>query len=80
LERHNISKNRLDTECTFRPILRQNKRYLAASSSSFLERVTIWQEHKLEKMIREKEEGVNKDLRECTFAPQIKELPPKSKH
>ncbi len=30
-------------------------------------------------MIREKEEGINKDLRECTFAPQIKEMPVKSR-
>jgi hypothetical protein len=47
LERHNHSKNRIDVECTFQPIIRPSKRYLAASSSSFLERVNIWQEHKL---------------------------------
>jgi hypothetical protein len=79
LSRHNISKQRIDTECTFHPIVRPNKRYLATSSSNFLERVTIWQEHKLEKMIREKEEGVNKDLMECTFTPQIKDIPIKSR-
>lgn len=26
-------------------------------------------------MIREKEEGVNKDLKECTFTPIIKDVP-----
>lgn len=30
-------------------------------------------------MIREKEEGVNKDLKECTFTPQIKDIPSKSR-
>lgn len=30
-------------------------------------------------MIREKEEGVNKDLKECTFTPHIKDIPIKSR-
>lgn len=28
-------------------------------------------------MIREKEEEINKDLQECTFAPRINEQPPR---
>ena len=31
----------------------------------------------MEKMIREKEEEVNKDLKECTFAPVINDIPRK---
>lgn len=73
IEKHQNSKKKIDVECTFQPILRGNKRYLAGSSSNFLERVGVWQEHKIEKMVREKEEEVNRDLRECTFAPQINE-------
>ena len=61
-------------------MVKYNKRYLAASNSTFLERVNIWQEHKLEKIIREKEEEINKDLKECTFAPQIKDIPRRSEN
>jgi type III secretory pathway component EscU len=64
-------KRRIDTECTFEPILKQNKRYMVSSDSTFLERAQVWQEHKIEKMLREKEEEVNKDYKECTFAPKI---------
>jgi hypothetical protein len=43
------------------------------SSSNFLDRVNLWNEQKIEKMVKEKEEEVNKDLKECTFTPRINE-------
>ena len=71
MERHNLNKNKIDIECTFQPILKQNKRYLVHSSSNFLERNTLWNEQKIEKKVKEKEEQVYSDLRECTFTPKI---------
>ena len=41
------------------------------SSSNFLERNTIWYENKIEKIVKQKEEEVNKDLEDCTFRPKI---------
>lgn len=71
LERHEINKHKIDTECTFQPMVKQNKRYLVHSSSNFFERNNLWNQQKLEKKIKEKEEKVYSDLRECTFKPKL---------
>ena len=52
-------------------MVRQSKRYLAHSSSNFLERVALWNEQKIEKKVKEKEEQVYNDLKECTFTPKL---------
>jgi hypothetical protein len=42
-----------------------------STSSNFLERNNVWQENKLEKIVRDKEDEVTKGLEECTFKPKL---------
>ena len=71
LEKQNKTKNKIDTECTFQPILKSSKRYLVHSSSNFLDRVNLWNEQKIERKVKEKEDKVCSDLKECTFTPKM---------
>lgn len=43
---------KIDTECTFQPMVRKSSRYRLPTTSSFMERNCIWQENKLEKIVR----------------------------
>lgn len=55
-ERMQNNKNKLDKECTFEPMIRKTSRYLIPDQSSFLERNRIWNENRIEKLVKEKEE------------------------
>lgn len=52
-------------------MIRKNSRYPVSRAANFLERNYIWQENKLEKIVKEKEEEVSKGLEECTFKPKL---------
>ena len=57
------NQKREDKECTFRPKLNETTKNIIGNDSSFWKRNSAWMDSKIEKLIKEKEETINNDLK-----------------
>ncbi|KAL4506528.1 hypothetical protein ABPG72_000099 [Tetrahymena utriculariae] len=62
--------NEKDKECIFKPKLNPNK-YLMYENSSFLQRNEQWKEQRDNKLISQRQDKIQIDLKECTFQPAL---------
>lgn len=49
----------------------RSERYFPQQHPNFIDRITIWQENRIKKQVKEREELTSRNLKECTFTPKF---------